>query len=99
MTSVKDKIPPNRETSVPKYGLKVRLNHTYPEDRSQDFVPSIRQIWAILPLVLRYLRLCSCFLILRLSLQIYMVLHRAQNHGKVHCYGLLENHKVKANIR
>jgi non-lysosomal glucosylceramidase len=55
MTSVKDKIPPNRETSVPKYGLKVRLNHTYPEDRSQDFVPSIRQIWAILPLVLRYI--------------------------------------------
>jgi non-lysosomal glucosylceramidase len=55
MTSVKDKIPPNRETSVPKYGLKVRLNHTYPEDRSQDFVPSIRQIWAILPLVFRYI--------------------------------------------
>ncbi|CAH2002818.1 unnamed protein product [Acanthoscelides obtectus] len=42
-------------TSVPKYGLKVKLNHVYPEKRTQNFVPSLKIIWSMLPLILRYL--------------------------------------------
>lgn len=44
----------NESTAIPKYGFKVNLNHEYPEDRSQDFRPSLRIIWTLLPLFLRY---------------------------------------------
>ncbi|KAJ8911307.1 hypothetical protein NQ315_017001 [Exocentrus adspersus] len=49
-TTAKDDV-----TSPPKYGLKVRLNHVYPENRSGNYTPSLRILWSIIPLVLRYL--------------------------------------------
>ncbi|KAK9730432.1 Glycosyl-hydrolase family 116, catalytic region [Popillia japonica] len=41
-------------TAVPKYGLKVKLNNIYPEDWSQERIPSLRQIWQISSLIFRY---------------------------------------------
>lgn len=41
--------------SVPNYGLKVKLNHVYPENRSQNYTPSLRIIWSLFPLILRYI--------------------------------------------
>lgn len=40
-------------TAVPKYGLKVKLNNIYPEDWSQERIPSLRQIWQISSLIFR----------------------------------------------
>ncbi|XP_044264175.1 non-lysosomal glucosylceramidase [Tribolium madens] len=53
--STSDSPPQKCVTEVPNYGLKVRLNHTYPENRSQGFKPGLRLIWDMLPLVLRYI--------------------------------------------
>lgn len=39
--------------AVPAYGLKVKLNHVYPEKISPNFMPSWRIIWNMLPLILR----------------------------------------------
>ncbi|RZC10206.1 GBA2 N domain containing protein [Asbolus verrucosus] len=75
------------EISVSNYGLKVRLNHTYPEDRSQDFMPSLRQIWTILPLILRYCKF-----------EVPLVLHYIQTYRKVCRYGLFKNLKIETNI-
>lgn len=41
------------EIAVPKYGLKLKLNHTYPETRSQDYYPRFRQLLRVLPLLIR----------------------------------------------
>ncbi|XP_044744306.1 non-lysosomal glucosylceramidase [Coccinella septempunctata] len=43
------------EIAVPKYGLKLKLNHEYPENRSQSYIPSLRTIWTLLPLIIRYI--------------------------------------------
>lgn len=51
MTETEAPYPPG--TAIPAYGLKVRLNHVYPEKRSPEFVPKFRQLWALLPLILR----------------------------------------------
>lgn len=45
----------NKHTVPPTYGFKVNLNHEYPEKRNQNFTPSFRIIWNMLPLILRYL--------------------------------------------
>ncbi|XP_045483135.1 non-lysosomal glucosylceramidase [Harmonia axyridis] len=45
----------NRETDIPKYGLKLKLNHEYPEDRTQAYVPSLRTIFTLFPLIIRYI--------------------------------------------
>ncbi|XP_072378819.1 non-lysosomal glucosylceramidase [Diabrotica undecimpunctata] len=42
-------------TLPPKYGLKLSLDYVYPEKRNQDYRPSLRVIWNILPLILRYI--------------------------------------------
>ncbi|KAL3286494.1 hypothetical protein HHI36_000999 [Cryptolaemus montrouzieri] len=42
------------ESKIPKYGLKLKLNHEYPENRSQSFIPCLRTIWTLLPLLWRY---------------------------------------------
>lgn len=42
-----------KNSSVPKYGLKLTLNHEYPENRSGSFIPSLRIIWNLLPLIFR----------------------------------------------
>ncbi|XP_062545738.1 non-lysosomal glucosylceramidase [Armigeres subalbatus] len=41
--------------SVPQYGLKLKFNHVYPETRNQNLKPSLRQIWPIIPMALRYI--------------------------------------------
>lgn len=38
---------------VPKYGMKVKFNHVFPEKRTQIVRPSIRQSLALLPLAYR----------------------------------------------
>ncbi|KAF5292347.1 hypothetical protein FQA39_LY03381 [Lamprigera yunnana] len=42
-------------TAISKYGLKVPLNHKYPEKWSQFYIPRLKQIWVLLPLVIRYI--------------------------------------------
>ncbi|XP_050498421.1 non-lysosomal glucosylceramidase [Diabrotica virgifera virgifera] len=42
-------------TLPPKYGLKLSLDYVYPEKRTQNYTPSLRVIWNMLPLILRYL--------------------------------------------
>ncbi|KAG5894692.1 hypothetical protein JTB14_034740 [Gonioctena quinquepunctata] len=41
-------------TAIPKYGLKVKLNHEYPEKRNQSYIPPLHVIISLLPLILRY---------------------------------------------
>uniref|UniRef100_A0AAR5P6H3 NLGase n=1 Tax=Dendroctonus ponderosae TaxID=77166 RepID=A0AAR5P6H3_DENPD len=43
------------KTDIPKYGFKVKLNHEYPEKRTPYFKPSLRIIWDLLPMFLRYI--------------------------------------------
>ncbi|KAK9884264.1 hypothetical protein WA026_005216 [Henosepilachna vigintioctopunctata] len=43
------------ENKIPSYGLKLKLDHEYPENRSQRFIPNLRTIWTLLPLILRYI--------------------------------------------
>ncbi|KAJ8949503.1 hypothetical protein NQ314_008196 [Rhamnusium bicolor] len=43
------------KTVSPKYGLILKLNHIYPENRSQNYTPTIRVFWSLLPLILRYI--------------------------------------------
>lgn len=40
-------------TKVPGYGLKVKLNHKYPEKRSQNFFPRFSQLYQLIPLAIR----------------------------------------------
>lgn len=43
------------ETEIPNYGLKVKLDHEYEENRSPNFIPSLKIVWSMLPLILRYI--------------------------------------------
>ncbi|XP_060523474.1 non-lysosomal glucosylceramidase [Cylas formicarius] len=45
----------NQQTAVPKYGFKVKLDHEYPVKCTPTFKPSLKIIWGMLPLILRYL--------------------------------------------
>lgn len=57
------------KTDIPKYGFKVKLNHEYPEKRTPDFKPSLKIIWHLLPMFLRWVStsclllnsICGCF--------------------------------------
>ncbi|KAJ8963421.1 hypothetical protein NQ318_018901 [Aromia moschata] len=51
----KEILPDKNEKMPPKYGLKLKLNHVYPENRSQNYTPTLRVVWDMLPLILRYL--------------------------------------------
>ncbi|GJQ72624.1 hypothetical protein Trydic_g1288 [Trypoxylus dichotomus] len=42
-------------TAIPKYGLKLKLNHIYPEDWSQNRVPTFQQFSQFAILFLRYI--------------------------------------------
>lgn len=39
--------------NVPRYGVKRKLNHKYPERRDQNFFLTIKQLWVMLPLIIR----------------------------------------------
>jgi len=43
-------------TQVPAYGLKFKFNHKFPdkENFSQNLKPSWKQIWNLMPMMLRY---------------------------------------------
>ena len=38
---------------VPKYGMKVKFNHVYPEKRTQNVKPTLRQSFPLIPLAYR----------------------------------------------
>ncbi|KAK7867239.1 hypothetical protein R5R35_000233 [Gryllus longicercus] len=40
---------------IKKYGWSVKLNHIFPEKRSQGFMPTWHQLYPIIPLIFRYL--------------------------------------------
>lgn len=42
-----------KETEVPKYGFKVKLNHQYPEKWTQNGKLKLKQIWPLIPLAIR----------------------------------------------
>lgn len=42
-------------SAVPQYGLKLKFNHVFPETRNQNLKPSLRQLWPIIPMALRYI--------------------------------------------
>jgi len=44
---------PNEMTAVPKYGLKLKFDHVWPERRIQNARASIRQTLPMVPLVCR----------------------------------------------
>lgn len=48
-----DKAEGNLSTVIPKYGLKVKLDHKYPEKRDQKYIPRIGVVWSMLPLIFR----------------------------------------------
>lgn len=39
---------------VPKYGLKLKFNHVFPEKRTQNVRPTLRQSLPLLPLACRF---------------------------------------------
>lgn len=41
-------------TAVPQYGIKLKFNHIYPEKRTQNIRPSVRQSIPLIPLAWRY---------------------------------------------
>ncbi|XP_037957731.1 non-lysosomal glucosylceramidase isoform X2 [Teleopsis dalmanni] len=44
----------NEITAVPRYGLKLKFDHVWPEKRNQNIRPSMKQTWPLMPLVWRY---------------------------------------------
>lgn len=40
-------------SAVPQYGLKLKFNHKYPEKRTQNIRPSMRQSLPLIPLAWR----------------------------------------------
>lgn len=48
---------PASMTAVPLYGVKVKLDHKYPEKRMQNLRPSIRQTLPLIPCIFRYVEL------------------------------------------
>ncbi|XP_068140847.1 non-lysosomal glucosylceramidase isoform X1 [Drosophila tropicalis] len=45
---------PNEITAIPRYGLKLKFDHVWPERRNQNLRPSIKQTLPMVPLVCRY---------------------------------------------
>ncbi|CAD7086391.1 unnamed protein product [Hermetia illucens] len=43
-------------TGVPKYGVKMKFNHTFPEKRNQHLRPSIKQSLPFIPMFCRYMQ-------------------------------------------
>ncbi|KAH8393042.1 hypothetical protein KR215_000440, partial [Drosophila sulfurigaster] len=43
----------NEITAVPRYGLKLKFDHVWPEKRNQNLRPSIKQSLPMVPLVCR----------------------------------------------
>lgn len=43
----------NEITAVPRYGLKLKFDHVWPEKRNQNLRPSIKQTLPMVPLVCR----------------------------------------------
>lgn len=41
-------------SAVSQYGLKLKFNHKYPEKRTQNLRPSVRQSLPLIPLAWRY---------------------------------------------
>lgn len=44
----------NEITAVPRYGLKLKFDHVWPEKRNQNLRPSIKQTLPMVPLVCRW---------------------------------------------
>lgn len=40
--------------SVPKHGVKLKFNHIFPEKRTQNLRPSVRQTLPLIPLAWRW---------------------------------------------
>lgn len=40
-------------SAVPQYGIKLKFNHKFPEKRTQNIRPSVRQSLALIPMVWR----------------------------------------------
>lgn len=40
-------------SAVPQYGIKLKFNHKYPEKRTQNIRPSVRQSLPLIPLAWR----------------------------------------------
>lgn len=45
---------PNELTAVPRFGLKLKFDHVWPEKRNQNLRPSIKQSLPMVPLVCRW---------------------------------------------
>lgn len=41
-------------SAVPQYGIKLKFNHKFPEKRTQNIRPSVRQTIPLIPLAWRY---------------------------------------------
>lgn len=41
-------------TATPQYGVKMKFNHKFPEKRTQNIRPSMRQSLPLIPLAWRY---------------------------------------------
>uniref|UniRef100_A0A1B0FLF6 Uncharacterized protein n=1 Tax=Glossina morsitans morsitans TaxID=37546 RepID=A0A1B0FLF6_GLOMM len=48
-----DEFQHNEITAVPRYGLKLKFDHVWPEKRNQNVRPSIKQALPLLPLACR----------------------------------------------
>lgn len=46
-------LEPNELTAVPRFGLKLKFDHVWPEKRNQNLRPSIKQSLPMVPLVCR----------------------------------------------
>lgn len=55
-------------TAVPQYGIKLKFNHVYPEKRTQNIRPSVRQSLPLIPLAWRY---CMTYFYFSFLLHIY----------------------------
>lgn len=44
----------NNDTAVPNEGFKVKLDHKYPWKWRQERMPRLKQLWTLLPLIIRY---------------------------------------------
>ncbi|XP_076260376.1 non-lysosomal glucosylceramidase [Rhynchophorus ferrugineus] len=68
-----------KNSVIPKYGLKINLDHEYPENRSGNFIPSLRIIWTLLPLILRYIWYYIVYKLKKKSVVMdYLILQRAK---------------------
>ncbi|KAF0760009.1 non-lysosomal glucosylceramidase, partial [Aphis craccivora] len=62
MSSVDGGVDDDR-SGVPEYGWKVDFDHQFPDPRTPNYIPRIKQILQLLPLIIRYLfYMLLCFL-------------------------------------